>query len=204
MGAPSPRVAPPPALASAGEAMKLVVQKTDGSTQTVLVTPRQNGVGVADIDGMLRAGVRIGLGNDGFSNAMWNEWKAAYLLHKAWHRDPRRAGGADIAHMAVHNNAALASTFFPDTPPGLLLPGSAADIILVDYHPTTPLSADNLTWHILFGFEASMVTATLCAGRVLMRDRLLLTLDEAAITARSRQLAKGVWERYEKLARSAT
>ena len=54
---------------------------------------------------------------------------------------------------------------------------------------------------ILFGFEASMVTTTICAGRVLMRDRELLTLDEAAITARSRELAQAAWGRYEQIAR---
>ncbi|MBU0702788.1 MAG: hypothetical protein KKC18_02870, partial [Chloroflexi bacterium] len=43
--------------------------------------------------------------------------------------------------------------------------------------------------------EASMVTATVCAGRVLMRDQRLLTLDEEAITARSRELATQVWRR---------
>ncbi len=159
-----------------------------------------NAVGVSDMDGMLRAGIQLCLGNDGFSNNMWAEWKCAYLLHKIWHRDPRRANGMDIAQMAIYNNAALASLFFPDTPLGLLVPGTAADLILVDYHPTTPLTAGNLPWHIIFGFEASMVTGTIVAGRVLMRDRELLTLDEAAITARSRELASQVWERYNTLA----
>jgi putative selenium metabolism protein SsnA len=162
-----------------------------------------NAVGVADVDGMLRAGVRVCLGNDGFSNNMWAEWKTAYLLHKVWHRDPRRANGMQVVEMAIQNNAALASTFFPEAPPGLLIPGSAADVILVDYHPTTPLSAGNLPWHILFGFEASMVTTTLCAGRILMRDRELLTLDEAAITARSREIVPGVWARYNGFAQKA-
>jgi cytosine/adenosine deaminase-related metal-dependent hydrolase len=158
-----------------------------------------NAVGAADIDGMLRAGIRLCLGNDGFSNNMWEDWKAAYLLHKVWNRDPRRANGMNIVQMAIHHNAALGSVFFPDAPPGLLMQGSAADVILVDYHPTTPLTAGNLPWHILFGFEASMVTATICAGRVLMRDRRLLTLDEAAITARSRELARQTWGRYEQV-----
>jgi putative selenium metabolism protein SsnA len=161
-----------------------------------------NAVGAADIEGMLRLGIPVCLGNDGFSNNMWAEWKTAYLLHKVAHRDPRRANGMDIVQMAIHNNAALASTFFPDSSPGLLLAGTAADIILVDYHPTTPLTAGNLPWHILFGFEASMVTTTICAGRILMRDRELLTLDEAAITARSRELAQATWGRYEKIARA--
>jgi putative selenium metabolism protein SsnA len=160
-----------------------------------------NAVGVADVEGMLRAGIPVCLGNDGFSNNMWAEWKTAYLLHKVWHHDPRRANGMNIVQMAIHNNAALASVFFPETPPGLLIPGSAADIILIDYLPTTPLTAGNLPWHILFGFEASLVTTTICAGRALMRDRRLLTLDEAAITARSREVVPEVWQRYEGFAR---
>ncbi len=155
-----------------------------------------NAVGAADVDGLLRAGVNVCLGNDGFSNAMWEEWKAAYLLHKVAHRDPRRAGGYTITQMAVTNNSALANVFFPQAPLGVLAPGAFADLIFVDYHPITPLTAGNLPWHIIFGFEASMVTTTICGGRVLMRDRQLLFLDEAEITARSRELARRVWERF--------
>ena len=66
----------------------------------------------------------------------------------------------------------------------------------MDYHPHTPLTAGNLPWQILFGFHESMVTTTIVAGRVLMRDRQLLTLDEAEITAKAREQAPGVWERY--------
>jgi cytosine/adenosine deaminase-related metal-dependent hydrolase len=105
----------------------------------------------------------------------------------------------DIARMAVYNNAALTQVFWPDLPIGRLEPGAAADIILVDYHPTTPLSAGNLPWHIIFGFESSMVTTTIVGGKVLMQDRQLLTLDEAEITARSRELATAVWQRFEVL-----
>ncbi|GAB4478231.1 MAG: putative aminohydrolase SsnA [Anaerolineae bacterium] len=159
-----------------------------------------NGVGVADVEGLMRLGVPVCLGNDGFSNNMWAEWKTAYLLHKVWHRDPRRMNGMDVAQMAIHNNAALAGVFFPEAAPGLLMPGTAADIILVDYHPTTPLTAGNLPWHILFGFESSIVTTTIAAGQVLMRDRELLTLDEAEITARSREIVPAVWERYQAVA----
>lgn len=168
-------------------------------TQTwVTHQPRSNmnnAVGVADVEGLLRAGVRVALGNDGFSNAMWDEWKTAYLLHKAWHRDPLRAGGSVIVQMAVENNAALAGVFFPQAPLGVLAAGAFADMILVDYHAPTPLTAGNLPWQILFGFDAGMVTTTICGGKVLMRDRELLFLDEAQIAARSRELAAAVWQR---------
>lgn len=155
-----------------------------------------NGVGAADVEGLMRLGVKVCLGNDGFSNAMWEEWKAAYLYHKAAHRDPRRATGEMIAEIAVTNNAALANSFFPMAPLGVISPGAIADLIFVDYHPITPLTPANLPWHIVFGFESSMVTTTICGGRVLMKDRQLLYLDEAEITARSRELAAKVWERF--------
>jgi putative selenium metabolism protein SsnA len=155
-----------------------------------------NAVGAAPVESMMRLGIPVCLGNDGMGNGMWSEWKEAYLLHKAAHRDPRRMNGMDVARMAVMNNAALAQVFWPDLPLGRLAVGAAADVIFVDYHAITPLSAGNLPWHIIFGFESSMVTTTIVGGRVLMRDRQLLTLDEAEITARSRELAEKVWERY--------
>ncbi len=158
-----------------------------------------NAVGAADIEGMLRLGIPVCLGNDGFSNNMWAEWKMAYLMHKQVHRDPRRANGMDVAQMAIYNNAALADMFWPGKKIGRLVEGAVADIIFVDYHATTPLSAGNLPWHIIFGFESSLVTSTMVAGKLLMHNRELLTLDEAEITERSRKLAAEVWQRYEKL-----
>ena len=155
-----------------------------------------NAVGAAAVDEMLSGGIPVCLGNDGFSNNMWAEWKAAYLLHKVAHRDPRKANGADIVHMATVNNARLAERFLSGLRIGEIAEGAAADIIFADYHPFTPLQAGNLPWHILFGFEASMVTLTMVAGTILMRDRQLLTLDEAAIAAEARALAPHVWERY--------
>lgn len=163
-----------------------------------------NGVGAAAIDDMLAQGLAVCLGNDGFSNNMWAEWKAAYLLQKVVHRDPRRANGVSIAQMAAQNNARLAERFFPGARLGELTVGAQADIVLVDYHPYTPLTAGNLPWHILFGFEASMVTTTIVAGRVLMRDRRLLTLDEASIAQEALALAPAVWERYTALANAVS
>jgi cytosine/adenosine deaminase-related metal-dependent hydrolase len=142
-------------------------------------------------------GVRVCLGNDGFSNAMWEEWKTAYLAHKLWNRDPRRMSGDTVVRMGTINNAALASLLL-DTELGVLKPGAAADVILVDYHPTTPMTAANLPWHILFGFHESMITTTIVDGQILMQDRKLLILDEAEITEKARQLANESWKRYQK------
>jgi putative selenium metabolism protein SsnA len=162
-----------------------------------------NGVGAADLDALKAAGVKVVLGNDGFTQDMWVEWKAAYLLHKVWHRDPRKMNGADLAVIATKNNAALASSLFAGPSIGEINPGWRADLILVDYHPFTPLTADNLPWHIIFGFQERMVTMTMVDGKVLMRDRKLLHIDEAEIAAKALDLAPEVWERYAQFAEAA-
>ena len=154
-----------------------------------------NAVGMAEVESMMRAGVKLGLGNDGFSNAMWEEWKAAYLVHKLWHKDPRRVSGYTVVDMAVYNNADLASSIF-DTKVGRIEVGAEADIIFVDYHPITPLTPENLPWHILFGFHESMITGTMVQGQMLMKDRKLLFLDEEEITHKALEIAPLVWEKY--------
>ncbi len=159
-----------------------------------------NGVGAADIDALTAAGIKVVLGNDGFTQDMWTEWKAAYLVHKVWHRDPRKMNGADLAAIAARTNADLASSLFAGPSIGAIAPGWRADLILVDYHPFTPLTADNLPWHIVFGFHERMVTMTMVDGKVLMRDRKLLHVDEAEIAAKALELAPEVWKRYNEYA----
>jgi len=158
-----------------------------------------NAVGVARVEEMLAAGIKVCLGNDGFSNAMWEEWKSTYLLHKIAHEDPRQMNGNAVVEMAIYNNAALTSTYFPYAPVGVIQPEAVADLIFIDYHPFTELTPGNLPWHILFGFHESMVTTTIVAGNILMKDRQLLTLDEAAITAKAQELSQQVWKRYNEL-----
>jgi putative selenium metabolism protein SsnA len=154
-----------------------------------------NAVGMAEIESMARAGVKVCLGNDGFSNSMWEEWKATYFAHKLWHRDPRRVQADLISQIAIYNNAALASSIF-GTQLGVLAPGAQADLMFVDYHPFTELSAGNLPWHIVFGFQEDMVTATMVAGKFLMLNRELLTLDEDKITHEASKLSQETWKRF--------
>ncbi|MCS7061227.1 MAG: putative aminohydrolase SsnA [Anaerolineae bacterium] len=163
----------------------------------VIHQPRSNmnnGVGVAPVEAMLEAGVCVGLGNDGFSNDAFAEMKVADMIQKLGQRNPR-AMGADVAtKLAYTNNARIAQLFWPELT-GTLEIGAPADLILMDYTPFTPLHAGNVPWHMLFGMSGGMVTDTLCNGRWLMRERRLLTLDEAEICAKARELAVHVWER---------
>ncbi len=162
--------------------------------------PRSNmnmGTGAAPVELLMRAGVRVCLGTDGFSQGMWEEWQSGYLLERAAGDDPEGTIGRRVAQMAIHNGGALASMYFPAAPVGTLVPGAAADMILVDYQSPTPVTADNFDQHVIFGLQSAMVTTTIASGKVLMKDRQLVSLDEAEIAARGRELARRVWKRME-------
>ena len=154
-----------------------------------------NAVGMADAESIVRYGVPVCIGNDGFSFAMWDEWRSCYLSHKLWKRDPRAMNGDLVIKMGAYNNGKLASHFFKDNI-GMISPGAKADLILVDYCPITELNEGNLPWHILFGFRDSMVTMTMVNGVVLMKDRQLIGINEQEVSNRARELSKDVWKRY--------
>lgn len=105
-----------------------------------------NAVGALAFDTFLQRGLKVCLGNDGFSNNMWAEWKDAYLLHKVANRDPRKAGGYDIVKKRQRCTIMLVvvELFFSEKRIGQLTSGAQADMIFVDYHPYTPLTTDNL------------------------------------------------------------
>ncbi len=166
----------------------------------VVHNPRSNmnnAVGTADVPWMLKIGIPVGLGNDGFSNNMFTEMAACYLAHKQAKGDPRVLPADRVVQMAWSHSARIARALFLGLGPefGQLAVGAPADIILVEYDPPTPLTAENLPWHIVFGMDGTDVDTTIVAGQVLMRGRELETLDEAAIMARARELAGKLWQR---------
>ena len=159
-----------------------------------------NAVGRAPVAEMLGSGVNVGLGNDGFSMDMLREMQAAYLMHKLAAADPRAMPGEQVVSMAFERNAhIIEAAFSPFTANfakvGELSAGAAADLVLLDYRPPTPLNSANFAGHLLFGIDALHVNSTMVAGRWLMRERQVLNLDEERIHARARELADALWWR---------
>ena len=123
-----------------------------------------NAVGCAPVLEMMHRGVRVGLGTDGYTADMFESMKAANLLQKHHSGDPS-AAWAEPAQMLFQENAAIASECF-GRPVGKLVPGAHADIILVHYDPPTPINAENLNGHILFGFTGGAVRPPSSAARL--------------------------------------
>jgi len=175
-----------------------LLAKTDTKVSHQPRSNMNNAVGTTPVQKMLDAGVCVGLGNDGFSNNMYTEMKAAYLVHKAVANDPRAMSGDTVTRLAYENNAHIASLFWP-RPIGVIEPGAYADLVFLDHAPYTPLTAGNLPWQIIFGLDGTHITTTIVGGKVLMRDRVLLTLDEERIAAQAREIAPQVWQRFEEI-----
>jgi putative selenium metabolism protein SsnA len=153
-----------------------------------------NAVGCAAIIKMLNAGVVVGMGTDGMSTGMIEGMKTAHILHKFCQGDPR-VGWSEVPRMQFDNNARIMANYFAP-PLGQLKAGAAADLIVVDYDPPTPLTAENFYGHMVFGMTESVVETTIVAGKVLMQDRKLLAIDEEEVKAKARELAAKLWERY--------
>jgi putative selenium metabolism protein SsnA len=153
-----------------------------------------NAVGCAPVMDMFRRGVDVGLGTDGYTCDMFESLKAANILHKHQLADPN-VGWAETPEMLFRKNSMICEEYF-SRPLGKLVPGALADVIVVDYDPPTPMEAENLDAHILFGMSGPLVDTTVINGRVVMQDRELAGIDEAEIRARSRELAEKVWQRF--------
>jgi putative selenium metabolism protein SsnA len=149
-----------------------------------------NGVGHAPTVAFRRAA----LGTDGLDEDMLAEARAAYLRM----RDAGRADALDAALAMLAGAHRLAAALF-GIPLGTLDSGAPADLVVLDYRPPTPLSAENLAGHLLFGLDRSHVRSTMVAGRFVLRDRRVTTVDEAAVLARARTAAAALWERMQRL-----
>jgi cytosine/adenosine deaminase-related metal-dependent hydrolase len=78
---------------------------------------------------------------------------------------------------------------------GAIKPDHYADIIIVDYKGPTPVNADTVNSHILFGVTGRHVDTTIINGKIIMKERELVNIDEEGMLAKSRELARKLWNR---------
>jgi putative selenium metabolism protein SsnA len=153
-----------------------------------------NAVGVADLTGLLRQSVMVGLGSDGYSPSIWEEFMTAFHVQKLCARDTR-AGYSEAYAAALLNNRTIAKKIW-GWDIGRIERGTRADLMLVDYYPPTPLIAGNLFGHILFGIAHAPVDWLIVNGRFVVRGHRCVSVDERAISERARARARKLWERF--------
>ncbi len=151
--------------------------------------------GLADIVALRRAGIEVGIGTDGqASNGdqdMWEEVRLAALLPKGIHLDPTVIPAREALRMATIGGAhALGLGGIT----GSLEVGKRADVAVVRLDvvhnvPHFDLSSDNIYSRLVYSAKGHDVQHLLVDGRWLMRDRVLLTLDEEEVKTEAQRIA---------------
>jgi len=152
-----------------------------------------NAVGLSPVLEMLKRGVPVGMGTDGYTSDVLESLKTAAILHKHAKGNPSVAW-AEPHTMLFDNNKKIMERFIKGKV-GTLAKDHYADIIIADYQGPTPVNADTINSHILFGVTGRHVDTTIINGRIVMKDRVLVNIDEEALLAKSREHAKKLWER---------
>jgi putative selenium metabolism protein SsnA len=133
-----------------------------------------------------RLGSRVILGTDGIGSDVIAEAQAAFFA--------ARAAGEEFDPVAAVGRAQSFAAGAFDLGLGRLEPGCPADLTVLDA-TSTPIHADNLLGHLVFGLSSNAVRDSWVAGRPVLRDRKLLTVDEDQVAARAREVAARLWSR---------
>ncbi len=138
-------------------------------------------MGVTPVPEMLEAGVNVALGTDGAGSSvalnLWREMRLAVVMQRQARNDPEALGGLTPLRMAARNGARALG--FAQS--GVLAPGFQADLIVIDASQTHYQPIHSVPASLVWNTEPADVQDVMVAGRWLMRDRQLLTLDVEAI-----------------------
>jgi 5-methylthioadenosine/S-adenosylhomocysteine deaminase len=138
--------------------------------------------GTAPVPAMLRKNTAVGLGTDGAASNndlnMWEEMDTAAKLHKLISGDPKTLSAEQAFEMATIRGARALDL---DKITGSIEVGKRADIAIVDLNGLHQTPMYNVYSHLVYATKASDVRTVIINGRVVMLDRVLLTLNESAI-----------------------
>jgi 5-methylthioadenosine/S-adenosylhomocysteine deaminase len=138
--------------------------------------------GVAPVPSMLLKEMRVGLGTDGAASnndlSMWEEMDMAAKLHKIFSRDPKVVSAEQAFAMATIGGA---HALHMEDKIGSIENGKYADIVIVDFDDLNQTPYFNFYSHLVYATKANNVRDVIINGKVIMRDRRLLTLNESVI-----------------------
>ncbi len=138
--------------------------------------------GVAPVPLMLEKGMNVGLGTDGPASnndlSIWEEMDTAAKLHKVTTGDPKVVSAEQAFAMATIGGA---RALHMGASIGSLEPGKLADIVIVDIDSLHQSPMYNIYSHLVYATKSADVRTVIINGRIVMRDRRLLTLNESAI-----------------------
>ena len=152
---------------------------------SVVTNPASNmklGNGFAPVPELVAAGVNVCLGTDGAAsnNAqnMFREMGLLALIHKGTHDTPQCISADETLRMATRNGAAALGLDI-----GSIEVGKKADLVLLDLDAPSLTPLNHAVAALAYSANGSEVSDVLIDGKVVMRNRELLTIDEERVRA---------------------
>src|SRR6478672_8453720 len=149
--------------------------------------------GVAPVPEMLKENLAVGLGTDGAASNndlnMWEEMDTAAKLHKLISKDPKVVTAEEAFEMATLRGA---RALHLEKEIGSIEKGKRADLVIVDLDDLNQTPYYNIYSDLVYATKAADVRTVIIEGRVVMRDRKLLTLNEETIKADARRYRERV------------
>ena len=149
--------------------------------------------GVAPVPKMMTEGVFIGLGTDGAASNndlnMWEEMDTVAKLHKVFTGDPKVISAQQAFELATIRGA---QALHLEKEIGSLEAGKRADILIIDRDTLNQIPLYNIYSDLVYATKASDVQTVIINGRVVMRDRRLLTLNETSVKTDARTLRDNI------------
>ncbi|MFQ6123629.1 MAG: amidohydrolase family protein [Candidatus Heimdallarchaeota archaeon] len=151
-----------------------------------------NAVGISPVAKMLEMGITVGLGNDGFVFDGFEAIRAAFLLQKLLHRDPRKITPLEALEMAT---IGAATCYGMQGEVGSLEVGKKADIIVINPFKPTPLNAKTVLGYLVYACSGQDVESTIVNGQILMEQKELTTFNLELVNNISQDAAQDCWTR---------
>jgi 5-methylthioadenosine/S-adenosylhomocysteine deaminase len=149
--------------------------------------------GAAPVREMLAEGTRLGLGTDGAASNndldMFEEMLTAALLAKHVTGDPTAAPAQAVLEMATLGGARALGL---EDELGSLEPGKRADLIVVSLEAPRLHPLYDPVSHLVYAAKGADVRDVIVEGRLIMRDRRVLTLDASAVVAEADRLKASI------------
>jgi 5-methylthioadenosine/S-adenosylhomocysteine deaminase len=143
--------------------------------------------GVAPVPRMLTEKILLGLGTDGAASNndlnMWEEMDTVAKLHKVFTGDPKVISAQEAFELATIRGA---QALHLDKQIGSLETGKRADLLVIDRDTLNQIPLYNVYSDLVYATKAADVETVIINGRLVMRNKRLLTLNEAAIKADAR------------------
>jgi 5-methylthioadenosine/S-adenosylhomocysteine deaminase len=158
-----------------------IMAKTNTKVVHCPVANAYLGYGIAKISNMLSRGIKVGLGTDGaasYTYDMLSVARAAAMLQKAPQLDAEAVTAEQIMEMLTLNGAAVLGL---EQQTGSLEVGKRADIAVVDFNQPHLLPGGRYLPKLIYSANGGDVKHTIIDGQVVMKDRMVLTMDESQV-----------------------